>query len=229
MHTRSPSNGRPIDPRVEAELKQIGSMSIANLRIRYRELIRSEPPRAFGPDLLRRSIAQRVQDKAYGGFSGEAKKLLGQLVRSVASGKTGPLEMPQRIKPGSELVRVWNEQTHRVTVLAKGFAYQGEVFTSLSGDRQSDHRHAVEMARSSLGCGRQAKKQARRSRQKGLEREPAVAASNMKPVRCAIYTRKSTEHGLELEFNSLDAQREACEAYIKSQASQGWPCSTSAL
>jgi site-specific DNA recombinase len=41
-------------------------------------------------------------------------------------------------------------------------------------------------------------------------------------LRCAIYTRKSTERGLELEFNSLDAQREACEAYIKSQASQGW-------
>jgi len=49
-----------------------------------------------------------------------------------------------------------------------------------------------------------------------------MAANNIKPVRCAIYTRKSTEHGLELEFNSLDAQREACEAYIKSQASQGW-------
>lgn len=43
-----------------------------------------------------------------------------------------------------------------------------------------------------------------------------------KLARCAIYTRKSTEHGLELEFNSLDAQREACEAYIKSQAGSGW-------
>lgn len=43
-----------------------------------------------------------------------------------------------------------------------------------------------------------------------------------KQARCAIYTRKSTEHGMELEFNSLDAQREACEAYIKSQASSGW-------
>jgi site-specific DNA recombinase len=43
-----------------------------------------------------------------------------------------------------------------------------------------------------------------------------------KPLRCAIYTRKSTEHGLEQEFNSLDAQRDACEAYIRSQASQGW-------
>ncbi len=49
----------------------------------------------------------------------------------------------------------------------------------------------------------------------------------MKPVaprrqRCAIYTRKSTEHNLDLAFNSLDAQREACEAYVKSQAHEGW-------
>jgi len=43
-----------------------------------------------------------------------------------------------------------------------------------------------------------------------------------KPQRCAIYTRKSAEHNLDLAFNSLDAQREACEAYIKSQAHEGW-------
>ena len=43
-----------------------------------------------------------------------------------------------------------------------------------------------------------------------------------KLFRCAIYTRKSTDHNLDLEFNSLDAQREACEAYIKSQAHEGW-------
>ena len=43
-----------------------------------------------------------------------------------------------------------------------------------------------------------------------------------KSVNCAIYTRKSTEDGLEQDFNSLDAQREACEAYIKSQKSEGW-------
>ncbi|MES2256581.1 MAG: recombinase family protein [Pseudomonadota bacterium] len=43
-----------------------------------------------------------------------------------------------------------------------------------------------------------------------------------KLVRCAVYTRKSTEHNLDLEFNSLDAQREACEAYIKSQIHEGW-------
>lgn len=49
-----------------------------------------------------------------------------------------------------------------------------------------------------------------------------MANEASKTLRCAIYTRKSTEHGLDQEFNSLDAQREACEAYIKSQAFQGW-------
>ena len=44
----------------------------------------------------------------------------------------------------------------------------------------------------------------------------------LRKLRCAVYTRKSTEEGLEMEFNSLDAQREACEAYIASQKAEGW-------
>ncbi|MDF2116391.1 recombinase family protein [Roseiarcaceae bacterium H3SJ34-1] len=48
------------------------------------------------------------------------------------------------------------------------------------------------------------------------------ALPSPKAQRCAIYTRKSTDHNLDLAFNSLDAQREACEAYIKSQAHEGW-------
>jgi DNA invertase Pin-like site-specific DNA recombinase len=51
-----------------------------------------------------------------------------------------------------------------------------------------------------------------------------VVANERKWLRCAIYTRKSSEHGLEQDFNSLDAQREAAEAYIKSQAHEGWKC-----
>lgn len=46
--------------------------------------------------------------------------------------------------------------------------------------------------------------------------------SRPKKIRCAIYTRKSCEEGLEQDFNSLDAQRESCEAYIKSQKHEGW-------
>jgi DNA invertase Pin-like site-specific DNA recombinase len=49
-----------------------------------------------------------------------------------------------------------------------------------------------------------------------------MTPTQQRTFRCAVYTRKSTEHNLDLEFNSLDAQREACEAYIKSQAHEGW-------
>lgn len=132
MDARPTVNGRPVAPEVEAELDRLGSMPIVALRLRYRELFRSEPPSAFGPDLLRRSIAQRIHEKAYGGLPRETKKLLDRLIRSMASGKAGPLEVPRRIRPGSELVRTWKGQTHKVMVLAKGFAYQGEVLASLS-------------------------------------------------------------------------------------------------
>ena len=49
-----------------------------------------------------------------------------------------------------------------------------------------------------------------------------MKTASVRPVRCAIYTRVSTEQGLDQEFNSLDAQYEASSAYIKSQAHAGW-------
>src|SRR5271154_3255405 len=53
-------------------------------------------------------------------------------------------------------------------------------------------------------------------------RGPAMKTNSVKPVRCAIYTRVSTDQGLDQEFNSLDAQYDASSAYIKSQAHAGW-------
>jgi len=55
-------------------------------------------------------------------------------------------------------------------------------------------------------------------------KKPAAATRHNRTVRCAIYTRKSSEEGLEQEFNSLQAQREACEAFIESQGQEGWVC-----
>jgi site-specific DNA recombinase len=54
------------------------------------------------------------------------------------------------------------------------------------------------------------------------ERRPIGGPDSPRRVRCAIYTRKSTEEGLEQEFNSLEAQREAAEAYIQSQKHLDW-------
>src|SRR6201982_661798 len=55
-------------------------------------------------------------------------------------------------------------------------------------------------------------------------KNPATATRRNGTVRCAIYTRTSSEEGLEQEFNSLQAQREACEAFIHSQRQEGWVC-----
>jgi hypothetical protein len=57
-----------------------------------------------------------------------------------------------------------------------------------------------------------------------MNKSTKKAAATLPLVRCAIYTRKSTEEGLEQEFNSLDAQREAGEAFVASQRAEGWTC-----
>ena len=57
-----------------------------------------------------------------------------------------------------------------------------------------------------------------------MTRSASSGARQRGRVRCAIYTRKSSEEGLDQEFNSLQAQREACEAFIHSQRHEGWLC-----
>src|SRR5437660_12155039 len=86
------------DPEVENDLDRLPKMPIADLRKRYRELFRTEPPTAFGPDLLRRSIAHRIQERAYGGLPKTTQRLLDQLVKAAAAKPNGRLELPRRIK-----------------------------------------------------------------------------------------------------------------------------------
>jgi DNA invertase Pin-like site-specific DNA recombinase len=60
------------------------------------------------------------------------------------------------------------------------------------------------------------------TRRRNLQGETTALPVTVRKIRCAVYTRKSTDEGLEKEFNSLDAQREAAEAFIASQRSEGW-------
>ena len=132
MTVAHPTLEAKVNPAVEAELDKLPKMRIADLRARYRELFRVEPPKAFGPDLLRRSIAHRVQERAYGALPREHQRVLDQLVRAARTKPNGRLELPRRIKPGSELVRTWNNRTYRVVVLESGFAHESQTYKSLS-------------------------------------------------------------------------------------------------
>jgi Protein of unknown function (DUF2924) len=129
---RPNANDWAADPGVGAELERLPKARIADLRNRYRELFRAEPPKAFGPDLLRRSIAHRIQEKTYGGLSREHQRLLDQLARTAQAKPNGRIALPRQIKPGSELVRTWNRKTYRVVVLEKGFGWEGRTYSSLS-------------------------------------------------------------------------------------------------
>jgi hypothetical protein len=123
---------QPADPAVEDELARLATMPIFQLRVRYGQVFRTDPPKAFGPDLLRRSIAHRIQEKAYGGLSRSAQRLLDQMVKAYAAKPNGKIVLPRRIKPGSVLVREWKGKSHRVMVLADGFAYDGGTYGNLS-------------------------------------------------------------------------------------------------
>src|SRR5262249_14875758 len=84
-----------------------------------------------------------------------------------------------------------------------------DLFQPVEG-RLRDHRHPLERAKI-LRTARQT-----------IEKLLAMKRKFAKPVRCAIYTRVSTDQGLEQDFNSLDAQYDASQAYIRSQAHAGW-------
>lgn len=117
---------------IERDLATIAQNPIQQLRQRWRVAFCTEPPPAFGPDLLRRSIAQRIQAQHYGGLSATAQKELEQIVKAMASKPSGRIQLPRQIKPGAILVRTWKDKSHRVTVLGDGFSYEARTYVSLS-------------------------------------------------------------------------------------------------
>ena len=112
---------RTVDPAaIEAEVERLRSMPIVELRALWRAKFKSEPPKAFGPDLLRRSIAYKIQENAYGGLDRTTARLLKQLMEQFAK-TNGRIVLPRRIKPGAVLIREWKGERHQVTVLEDGF------------------------------------------------------------------------------------------------------------
>ena len=120
-----------LDTWVATELERLRTMRIVELRALWRAKFKSDPPKAFGPDLLRRNIAYRVQEQAYGGLDPASSRLLNQLVARYGKAP-GKIALPRRIKPGAILLREWKKKSHRVTVMEDGFAYEGKTYDSLS-------------------------------------------------------------------------------------------------
>lgn len=119
-------------PTKDDKLEQLQSAPIAQLRLQWRALFKSDPPKAYGPDLLRHSIAYKLHEAAHGGLNSSTKQRLAQLMAQTTSVNAGKLILPRRIKPGSVLVREWKGATHKVIIRDLGFEYAGKAYPSLS-------------------------------------------------------------------------------------------------
>ena len=197
---------------LDVEIARLRDLDVGALRARWQNVFRRQPPPHLPRHLLFRMLAYRLQADQLGDLDSESRRLLDDAASPEAAGKRAVDDgrMTADVRPGTMLAREWNGRMHRVAVLAEGFAWNGKTYPSLSkiafaitGTRWNGPRFF------------------------GLRDKPAKGGSLMKTgtakqVRCAIYTRVSTDQGLEQDFNSLDAQYDASQAYIRSQAHAGW-------
>ena len=113
-------------------LAEIETLSKEQLRDRWTELYRGQPPKRISQDLLRRCIAYRIQEKALGGLRATTRKRLLKLAGQLDAGTVAPLPTVRRISTGTKLIREWRGEMHRVTVLEVGFEYRDRRYPSLS-------------------------------------------------------------------------------------------------
>ncbi len=113
------------------DLAALSAMSPAQLRSEWRRVYRGAPPR-LTPDLLRRGIAYRLQERGQGGLSPATARQLDRLATRILRGDAVDSNRDVRLKPGTRLVRYWNGTTYSVLVTEEGFLLGDRNFTSLS-------------------------------------------------------------------------------------------------
>jgi hypothetical protein len=116
---------------LEERLAALGTMSPAQLREEWRRVYR-EPSPPFAPDLLARGIAYRLQERAYGKLLPATRREIERLQRQFE--KTGEVltEACATTKPGTFLVREWQQEQHHVLILDDGYLYRDRRYASLS-------------------------------------------------------------------------------------------------
>jgi hypothetical protein len=119
---------RTVDPAaIEAEVDKIKSLGIDALRARWRLMFGATPPKGLTKSILGYMIAYRIQEEAFGGLNKETMRLLDKLARGEKAS-----DLDRRLKAGTVLVREYDGERHTVTVVADGFQWQNETYSSLS-------------------------------------------------------------------------------------------------
>lgn len=117
---------------LEARLEALERLQAPELRQEWARVYGTPAPRRIGRDLLLRAVAYRIQEQALGGLKPATKRCLLQIAADLKAGKPVQVTTTPRLQPGSQLLREWKGKTERVEVLAKGFAWRGQVYRSLT-------------------------------------------------------------------------------------------------
>src|SRR6516162_5241636 len=211
---------RPDLTEVERQIAGLANRSSQYLRVAWRQLHRTGPPLRLSRDLLIRAIAHRLQEQSYGGVRRALRRRLQSLAGASEKAKMA-VDPGLVLKAGTTLVRQWRGHAHCPRPHRRVRARRPALSVA-NGNCRADYRgplvgSAVLWPDQTRECfGWRQDRPVTRPTRGGTKRNARV--------RCAIYTRKSSEEGLEQEFNSLPAQREACEAFITSQRHEGWVC-----
>ena len=89
-------------------------------------------PKSLRRNFLARAVAYQMQVEAYGGLSAATKRRLREIATAVRNGDANAVPGSVRIKPGTQMIRQWQNTTHTVTALAEGFDWNGGTYKSLS-------------------------------------------------------------------------------------------------
>lgn len=114
------------------QMAALVGLDLEALRAEWTRFHATAPPAAFKRDLLLRSLAHRLYTRASGDLDRATAALLGELATASDPAAALARRRTRQIKPGCELLREWNGTMHRVVVLKSGFAWNGEVYASLS-------------------------------------------------------------------------------------------------
>lgn len=116
---------------IDAQMAAVAAMSPAELRSHWRDTFRRPPP-PVSPDMLARTIAYRIQERAHGGLSRSMVKEISRLSRRVARTGSAADANDLFLKTGTRLVRSWRGKTQSVLVCEGGFQFENRNYASLT-------------------------------------------------------------------------------------------------
>ena len=114
------------------QLDSLPKMSKDALSALWQKLFQTAPPDQLRRQLMVRILTYRIQEQAFRGLSPGARQRLRQMARSLEKDPAAEISAAPAIKPGTRLIRQWQDKTHVVTVKDKGYEYRGSQYQSLS-------------------------------------------------------------------------------------------------